>query len=385
MFLEIDVKGTLSNAQLWEACTTLVGVYPILRTAFITHSQLMMQVVLKELVWEQKIKEFTANGDLDKVTAEIIAAKKSEVLKPITTEFFLIRDRSREDFKRFVINWNHAQYDGLSFPTLIRDLQNAYHGTPVASVPSFNCSFTRFVAYTDTTSYQAECEEFWCHVLDGSFPTEIVPRQHCNTFPPTANTRLSRSVEISPTRKFTMATIVKSAWALSLAELTEKQDIIFAQVVSGRDIAMDNIDGIIGPCIDYCPVRINTGNKTKSEILRIIQNPHIDMLPYEAMGLSQIVKKCTSWNDSSTFPANIQLQNLDQLVDEFDFGDGLDCKLRASSKFVGSADIFVFLHILKSGFLELVLSYSDDLIKGSIAENLLGLLVQNIKSLDGVF
>lgn len=54
----------------------------------------------------------------------------------------------------------------------------------------------------------------------------------------------------------TSATILKAAWALTLAQLTSTTDVVFGYVTSGRNFPMPDIERIFEPCMAIILARI---------------------------------------------------------------------------------------------------------------------------------
>ncbi|KAK0637963.1 Nonribosomal peptide synthetase easA, partial [Lasiodiplodia hormozganensis] len=91
----------------------------------------------------------------------------------------------------------------------------------------------------------------------------------------------------SPTTPVTLATTLRTAWALLLASYTNQPDILFAAIVSGRQAPLPGIaDALAGPTIAAVPVRIACTSTDKlSAVLLRVQDDAAAMAPHEALGL----------------------------------------------------------------------------------------------------
>jgi hypothetical protein len=57
-------------------------------------------------------------------------------------------------------------------------------------------------------------------------------------------------------RQITTNTVIAGAWALLLRHLSGDDDVVFGAAVSGRPPEIPNVDGMVGPCVNDIPVRV---------------------------------------------------------------------------------------------------------------------------------
>jgi hypothetical protein len=87
-------------------------------------------------------------------------------------------------------------------------------------------------------------------------------------------------------------------------------DVVYGHMVSGRNLSLDGVEGIVGPCLNIVPVRANmTEMTTVLELLRLIQQQQTDTIPHESMGFQQIINKCTNWSAATRFSSVFQYQD----------------------------------------------------------------------------
>ncbi|KAB8228169.1 uncharacterized protein BDW43DRAFT_316147 [Aspergillus alliaceus] len=55
----------------------------------------------------------------------------------------------------------------------------------------------------------------------------------------------------------TMASLLKAAWSLALLQTSQSKDIVYRQVVSGRDTPLQVVDVVSGSCITFFPFRVS--------------------------------------------------------------------------------------------------------------------------------
>jgi hypothetical protein len=141
----------------------------------------------------------------------------------------------------------------------------------------------------------------------------------------------------------TTATIMKAAWASTLARIANQFDIIFGHVISGRNSGVPNVENIIGPCLNMLPVRVVYRPEwTVLDLLAYIQDQQIANMPYESLGFRDITRNCTDWPDWTNFSTVLQHnQNIHSDDATLQLG-GIKFKVGA----VGSQEDFADLSIL---------------------------------------
>lgn len=186
----------------------------------------------------------------------------------------------------FVWTAHHAIYDGWSVALLFEKVDQIYGGKDVVcSTP-----FKTFIARLGGT-LQAANINFWKQqfTTQGTFPT---------SYPEVALGYVAaskKSISISgfaPTTSGNVlpSTIKRAAWALTIATYADSEDIIFAQTLAGRNLALDGIDNMVGPTITTVPVRVLARKEgiTVKQFLDTVQNQSIASIDYEHFGLQNI-------------------------------------------------------------------------------------------------
>jgi acyl-CoA synthetase (AMP-forming)/AMP-acid ligase II/aryl carrier-like protein len=131
----------VDRQRLTEAYGKLVRTHDILRTVFVQHKSEYYQVVLKDLeapVARESVDATLEQGvnDLCLADAESDYSLGSPFLKASLVE-------SKDGRIGLVVRLSHAQYDGVSLPRLLRDLETLYMGAQLAD-------FVPFPAYVTT-------------------------------------------------------------------------------------------------------------------------------------------------------------------------------------------------------------------------------------------
>ncbi|KAJ1558927.1 hypothetical protein HK096_004825 [Nowakowskiella sp. JEL0078] len=283
----------------------------ILRTRFchVTHSSGVgfAQVIMKlaKLQWktvhcnEDVSKEFIMNGKL----IDDFIQEKLEF--PISFILF----ESEKETKKLIIVIHHAIYDGWSWSLILEEILEVYWGlinNNSKSDETFNerpqfSSFSRQIFQKNfDEEFKVSEKKFWSDKLNGidhirSFPDlsrSTEQRFKSHTVEINSSLPLSEIEMMASKNGVSLRAISQSAWAFLLSKYLGTSDIVFGQVLSGRTITgLDNIENIVGPCLNTIPCRVIIDeNQTIKSLVDIIQNDYISCLPYQQTSLREIKK-----------------------------------------------------------------------------------------------
>ncbi|KAF2475447.1 acetyl-CoA synthetase-like protein [Lindgomyces ingoldianus] len=371
-YFYLDGQGPLDLRKLKQAAFRLVQAFDILRTVFVPCGDRFLQVVLRKLQPDFVFQD--TDLDLDTFT-EDLRQKDREHGPRLGETFvqFIVAKQKKTEHNRIFMRLSHAQYDGYCLPKILGSLQDGYNGLPISSAPSFG-NYVRESAKTVVGAHG-----HWREVLRGSKMTEIVHRYGPNYQRSAGRTVTLKQMLTVPTLShinITIATVMKAAWASTLARIASSSDIVFGHVISGRNGCVPNVESIIGPCLNMVPVRVVYRPKwTVLNLLVYIQDQQIANMQYESLGFREITRNCTDWPDWTTFSSVLQHnQNIHEDGATLQLG-GIEYKVGA----VGSQEDFADFSILsafKGGDqLEVTLTYApNSTITASYAQNVFDML-----------
>ncbi|GAA3001412.1 hypothetical protein GCM10020229_12060 [Kitasatospora albolonga] len=114
----------------------------------------------------------------------------------------------------------------------------------------------------------------------------LLPEQVTAALSPELSARLGGYVRA---HGLTLNTVVSGAWALLLAGLTGRQDVVFGATVSGRPAELPGIDATIGMFLNTVPVRARLdGGERVADFLARLQREQTELLPHHQTGLGEI-------------------------------------------------------------------------------------------------
>ncbi|KAM0310734.1 hypothetical protein ACHAPQ_012465, partial [Fusarium lateritium] len=237
---------SIDTERLVDSFQYLVSQHAILRTVFVQHESKTLQVVLKDL--KVPVTERMSDGSIDDTTKQLAEfdVNDSTDLSFGSSFLRLFVIRGAEE-NAFMIRISHAQYDGVSLPELLRQLELRYRGLEIPSSEPYETYIQHL------SSAKSGNVEFWSKTLQGSSHTEIAPAAD----PEKKTTFMTKDVDISgASPDTTHAMLLTAGWAKVLSQYLNVSDVTFGGIVSGRDVDVPGIDTIMGPCYQYQPVRV---------------------------------------------------------------------------------------------------------------------------------
>ncbi|WDG32584.1 condensation domain-containing protein [Streptomyces sp. CA-278952] len=292
--LGIDLEGPLNADTLREAAEALLSRHGNLRISVRRRPQGdSVQVVQSHVVlpWTEAVASSGAE-------AEEIARAERERRFTLSTapllRFTLVR--LGEERHRFLFTHHHLLLDGWSMPLVMQELFTLYgnrgdtRSLPPA-VPYEN--YFRWLTAQDTPA----AENAWRTALaDLDEPTRLAPhadsRQSVTphhrvvSLPP----ELTRALTGQARRHgLTLNTVVQVAWALLLARLTGREDVIFGTTVSGRSPEVPGIESMIGLFINTLPVRVRLDpTEPLLDLAARLQREQAELSAHQHLGMADI-------------------------------------------------------------------------------------------------
>lgn len=332
------IEGKIDVSRLLDACERVYRHFDILRTVFITHQARILQIILENV--QVPFHYIALDGDPAELDERFrIADRETARLLDTLPYACVVFSNPHTSQTRLVFRISHAQWDGLSIAGLFSSVADAYHGrtlptsTPLSSV-----------LYYRAARDKSSSLEFWTDYLQGSTVTRLTeaPSHTVDLNQGTTvweNTNLQPAP--SPPKGFTMATVVKAAWALTLAEERGSQDLVFGQTVNGRSSRIENIDKVLGCCLNFIPVRVTLQpGWTVTTLLRHVQTQHRKTVAHDEIELDTIIESCTDWAQGSHLNTIVQHQNIP--LNHVMPLDGVQTKFALHGFFRPAHELFIF-------------------------------------------
>jgi amino acid adenylation domain-containing protein len=296
-FYIMDFAATLDIRHLEEILTSLVNHFDILRTLFVQVEGSLYQVVLE--TWRAPIELQEVAQDIEIATNQVWKDDHYNNLlqlgRPLL-RFFILRSK---DIVRVFVKFHHAQCDAIALTHLVPAFGALYRGETLPTVPYFS-SYIHHATHRNRKAVYS----YWESVLRGSTMTSV-------DSPPKSLEGKARAELIISKKKtlhmpsvanitnFTPPTIFTAACALMLTKMTGSRDVVFGKVVSGRHSLPSDCQTLVGPCITVIPVRFKLDEDDgPAKLLQSAHDQYLDAIPYETVGIDQIIANCTDWPDT---------------------------------------------------------------------------------------
>ncbi|KAJ8603965.1 hypothetical protein MRB53_041984 [Persea americana] len=370
VYFDLWLTGSVDLDRLAAAWKTVLGHIDILRSTFVAYHGKFYMVTMEAISDTDRRQRIT--GD----TTRSISQRPGRLGDPMVS-FTIQREQVYGEQRcRLSIGISHALYDGLSFPLLLEALRAAYTGSRMPRVVSMH----DYVLHThQNASATALAVSYWKKLLENAPNSHLVPPRESHRAPPSPRCTLRQLLQL-PTSRRPFATVLKAAWASVLAAVTDSRDVVFGQVVSGRNIALPGIEAVMGCLTNVSPVRVRLppDDTHPSELLDQIQAQHLESLPFEWLGERSLLRACTPWGPGVRFGSVVHHLNVRALAPDMAFGDArASIRLAAADDDVGDSyntDLVIASTPRDADSIELLFSYAPDRIPAQYARALLQLL-----------
>ncbi|RYC65977.1 hypothetical protein CHU98_g241 [Xylaria longipes] len=303
-----DFSGNLDVERLEMSCKELVEAHSILRTVFKLKDDRVYMEIPPDQIIPFKIHQATADGLESKTTEICFKDRASPLGAPISRFDLVLISPVRH---RLVMRVSHAQYDGFCADTFLHHLRLLYLSRPLPQT----LPFYEYAKIIHMPSVVRDAELYWQDHLKGSRMPKLVQRE--TPGPPFDNILDGqfKMIVAEPNLRhigISTATIVKTSWALVIASLSSSADVVFGDFVSGRQIDIPDIETIVGPCVNFMPIRVRTSsNMTNLELMKEVQANLISAIPHETLGFKHLIRNCTDWGSDDRFSSIVNFVNIE--------------------------------------------------------------------------
>ncbi|MBG0830941.1 amino acid adenylation domain-containing protein [Planomonospora sp. ID67723] len=371
--LVLELEGPLDAARLRRAAARLLGRHPNLRTSFRQRANGdPVQLVHRRVdpPWLE-----VSGEDPDQVAARE-RARRFDLARPPLIRFALVRLAPQRH--RLIITNHHILLDGWSTPLLAAEFLALYTGFEPPPAPPYK-NYLAWLVRQDRAAAGAAWERALSG-LDG--PTLIAPglEGRAPAEPGRVRAHLSedftgRLTAVLRSRSLTLNTVIQGAWAILLALITGRDDVVFGGTVSGRPAELPGVERMVGLFINTLPVRVRLRpDETLSGLLTRLQAEQAELLPHHHLGLAEIQRRHGS---GALFDTMTVLENYPPDTAEAEAGDGL--RLTGA----GGSDATHYplaLAVVPGGRLSLRLDHRPDIFPRADALRLLNRLTRLLKA-----
>ncbi|MFE2960514.1 amino acid adenylation domain-containing protein [Nocardia tengchongensis] len=299
---QLTLAGRVDAGRLRTAAAALLDRHEVLRVAFVETADGPRQLVLghAEIPWQEiDLTTITESAERQRELARLIAVDagtRFDLARPPLLRFSLIRTEA-EAYTLLMTN-HHLALDGWSTPLVVRELLAGYlaavTGHEIPQPPAH--SYREFLTWLDEQDDDASLAA-WTEALAGvDAPTRAIPTLAGITSAESGmvsaeftTTQLAQLTETVRTAGATVNTAVQAGWALLLAMLTGRTDVVFGGTVSGRPPQLSGVEEMVGLFINTLPVRVRLDpGERVGDLLARVQDEQTRLLDHQHVGLAAI-------------------------------------------------------------------------------------------------
>jgi amino acid adenylation domain-containing protein len=301
------ISQSVELDRLSAALQLLVDRYSILRTVFLPSRGGLLQVVLAHIkillahrsTGEQPLDDFCRTVCQEDNDASLPVGRPYLQATLVTSGTY--------GSQALILRSSHAQWDVETLQLLFRRLTDAYNGK---EIPSPMLDFPLYMQYR-LSQRGTKAYTFWKEYLHNTTITSWEGLGIGDGHRTLAIAFGSISIAQKP-RGTTMATLVKAGWALTLARLTQRTDLMFGHTVNGRSLPVLGINETMGCCLNTAPIRVIIQSSwTARDMLDHVLDQYARTIDYETVDFSDIVANCTPWPQGTDFDSVVTHDHLD--------------------------------------------------------------------------
>ncbi|WP_369212913.1 amino acid adenylation domain-containing protein [Streptomyces flavofungini] len=301
----VSVDGPLDTARLRASWEALLDRHAALRASFHRRkSGEAVQLITRNVALPWREADLSGptggpgtTGTVPEQIGELAARERAERLDlavPPLLRLLLIRLGERHH--RLVVTSHHLLMDGWSMPVLLNELAEVYAAGGDPGVLRHAASYGEYLAWLGRQDKEA-ARAAWRRELAGTDEPTLVAPQDTGRPPvlpdestvslPAETTRAL--IDLARTHGLTVNTLVQGAWALVLARLAGRTDVVFGATVAGRPAGLPGVESMVGLLINTLPVRVRLdGARPMTDLLADLQAHQSGMIAHQHLGLAEI-------------------------------------------------------------------------------------------------
>lgn len=350
-------------ARFKQTWARLMQSLPILRTRIVYHnarSGPLQVVVRRHLHWIHDI-ELETYLSIDKTLPFSYGTPlhRLAILGPGTSDGGMY----------FVWTQHHSGYDGYQTALMLNMLAEVHQEEELHQSPP---PVTRFIRHLQQSD-KDQVTTFWRNQLEGVHLTRF-PELPTPSYRPQADSCSRRLVQRSaPHGGPPVSTLLRAAWAFTVASYTGSTESTSVVALSGRDVPVDGIGGMAMPTLTTVPVRTRLDDRSQTvlALLSSITRQSEEMKPFLHTGMQHIRPAvpglATDWDPGHLIIIQPPLGDSDE--DPL-AAIGLEDVSTARTDFPGYA-LAVQCTVNANGSVDVEMRYDSRVIRAPTAENLL--------------
>ncbi|WP_084484158.1 amino acid adenylation domain-containing protein [Nocardia anaemiae] len=295
----LTFAGQVDAERMRRAAQVLIDRHDSLRTAFVESADGPRQVVLRDagVDWaESSVTDISDFGQQAEALRRLATADVApfDPARPPLVRFHLVRTGA-DRFQLLVTN-HHLVLDGWSMPLLIHELLALYTSGGDTAVLASPRSYREYLQWLQAQDRDAAIAA-WREMLAGiDSPTRVTGGPDRTVTAQVGEIGLNMDatttaaiLDLGRSHGITANTVVQVAWALLVAALTGRSDVVFGNTMSQRPPQLPDVERMVGLLVNTLPVRVRLEpGETVGGLLVRVQSEQAAMLDHQHIGLAEL-------------------------------------------------------------------------------------------------
>lgn len=255
----VDIDGVLDTDLLFRSAQAMLQRHPNLRAAFWDRGvpqPVQIVPVHVGLPWEKRVARRT---DFDEI-ARNERQRPFDLSKGPALRIVLLEVEGESSY-RMIVTAHHILMDGWALATFFTELLAVYEANgSVEGLPPVR-PYRDYIAWLNAQDTAAAADKWSRYLSTASGPLMLadgsvvahanVPEKTQFLLTPEETVRLRKW---AASNGLTLNTVTAFAWAVVLGRLTDRNDVVFGTIVSGRPRELADVERMVGLFINSVPV-----------------------------------------------------------------------------------------------------------------------------------
>ncbi|GAA1395508.1 hypothetical protein GCM10009639_30720 [Kitasatospora putterlickiae] len=365
----LELAGPLDTARLRAAWEAVFARRAELRVSFVRlASGRTLQAVAGHVVLPWREVDLTGADDAEEAVRALARQEQEQRFDLAAGPLFrLLLARISEDRYRLLVVHHHILTDGWSVAAILNEVAEAYEADGRHPERTGAASYRDYLAWLERQDKDA-ARAAWQAELSGLDGYASIAGTASGTgyeyrvahLTPELSGRLR---EVARDHGLTLNTVVQGAWALVLARLERRTDVVFGTTVACRPAELPGVESMTGLMMNTVPVRVPLdGGRSVADLLTGLQRRQAALIPHQYLGLPEIQKAA---GPGARFDTLLVFENYPR-----DFADRFS--------YLGTVEGTHYpltLGIIPGDRLRIQLAYRHGQIEETVAESVLGWFV----------
>lgn len=299
-----DVNVKMNQKRVEQSLKILAEKHPALKTNILYKDiKEPRQVIFSERILECKSQDFTKEVDAEEQFTQYKIADVTRGFDLEKEALFRVSLVEMPTGQRLIFTFHHIIMDGWCLSIVLNDwmkiyavLQNDEEAVVLAQIEidTIYEDYARIVADLDKeaslTYWEELLEEYETQAsFTGMYPKNEQKAEVQAIFESLSKEETKVIQAFAKENNVTMNAVIEAIWGLVLQRYNQTNDVVFAKMVSGRNLQLAGIEQAVGLFINAIPVRVKSEEKDSFiQLVQAVQTQSIESDEHTYCSLSDI-------------------------------------------------------------------------------------------------